>query len=64
MRNSLDQFVKHVDCMDKAYELPVVHRAFFAPRFEDTKPGKCELFGQFSALAGACAGWVKEDGMK
>lgn len=64
VKNSLEQFVKHVDCMDKAYELPVEHRAYFAPRFDAIKPEKCELFGQFSALVGACAEWVKEDGSK
>ncbi len=64
VKNSLDQFVRHVDCMDHAYELPLNHRAYFAPRFEDIRPEKCESFGQFSALTGACASWLKEDGRK
>lgn len=60
VKNSLEQFSKHVDCMDKAYELPVLHRAYFAPRFEE-KPEKCDVYEQFSAMISACGAWIKED---
>ena len=60
VKNSLEQFSKHVDCMDKAYELPVLHRAYFAPRFEE-KPEKCDVYERFSAMISACGTWIKED---
>ena len=60
VKNSLEQFSKHVDCMDKAYELPVLHRAYFAPRFEE-KPEKCDVYEQFSVMTRACGAWIKED---
>ncbi len=59
--NSIKKLVGHVDCMDQAYELPVLHRAFFAPRYTGDKPGKGEEFGKLSALSDACADWLKED---
>lgn len=61
VKNSMEKLVNHVNCMDNAYELPVVHRAFFAPRFIDQKPDKCDVFSQFSALAESCAHWLQED---
>ena len=61
VKNSVKKLTEHVDCMDKAYELPVLHRAFFAPRFAEIHPASCEEYSQFSALAQACAGWLKED---
>lgn len=61
VKNSLVRLVNHVNCMDHAYELPVLHRAFFAPRFADVHPDVCETFDQFSAMAQACATWLKED---
>lgn len=62
VKNSLEQFTSHVDCMDNAYELPVNHRAYFAPRYKYIKPVKCDEYDQFSALTAACAEWIKEDG--
>ena len=64
VRSSLKKFTEHVDCMDAAYELPVLHRGFFAPRFADQKPASCDEYKQFSALTGACAEWLKEDNQK
>ena len=64
VKNSVEQFVSHVDCMDCAYELPVMHRAYFAPRFSDVKPASCDSYDRFSALTAACAEWIKEDGQE
>ena len=61
VKTSMKKFAEHVDCMDNAYELPVTHRAYFAPRFADISPEKCDGYKQFTAMANACAEWVKED---
>ena len=58
---SIRKFTEHVNCMDQAYELPILHRAYFAPRFADQQPDQCEEYKQFSALTNACAEWLKED---
>ena len=64
VRISMKKFTEHVDCMDEAYELPVVHRAYFAPRFTDIHPGQCEEYKQFSAMMKACVEWLKEDELR
>ena len=64
VRNSIRKFADYVDCMDQAYELPVLHRAFFAPRFADQHPAKCDEYKQFSAVTGKCAEWMNEDEQK
>ena len=64
VKTSVQKLVDHVDRMDDAYELPVLHRAYFAPRFGDVYPAKADAYKQFSALTQACAGWLKEDGQK
>ncbi|MBR6186631.1 MAG: type I-E CRISPR-associated protein Cas7/Cse4/CasC [Clostridia bacterium] len=61
VKNSVKKLAEHVDCMDHAYELPVLHRAFFAPRHAELHPASCEQFSQFSSLARACAEWLEED---
>ena len=61
VKNSVKKLVEHVDCMDHAYELPVLHRAFFAPRFLEFHPASCTQFDQFSSLAHTCAEWLQED---
>lgn len=60
VKNSVQAFVKHVDCMDAAYELPVKHRVYFAPRFKDIKPEKCELTGKLNDVLASAATWYKE----
>lgn len=61
VKKSIEKLTAHVDCMDHAYELPVLHRAFFAPRFTGAQPKACDVYDQFTALAKACAEWLKED---
>ena len=61
VKNSVKKLTEHVDCMDHAYELPVLHRAFFTPRFADIHPESCEQFSQFSALTKTCTNWLHED---
>ena len=59
VRRSVKALTEYVDLMDRAYELPVLHRAFFAPRFQEIRPGTCESFERYSALTSACAGWLQ-----
>ena len=61
VENSLKKLTAHVDCMDHAYELPVLHRVFFAPRYPEIHPASCDKYSQFSALTKACAEWLQED---
>ena len=61
VQNSIRKFTEHVNCMDQGYELPIMHRAFFAPRFPDLHPETCDEYKQFSALTKACSEWMAED---
>ena len=61
VKNSLEKLTRHVNSMDRAYELPVLHRAYFAPRYADIQPDACDRYEQFSVMAKACAEWLKED---
>lgn len=60
VETSVAKLVDHVDMMDAAYELPIVHRLFFAPRFADKAPAKSECCKRFSDLTNACAAWLSE----
>ena len=62
VKNSLMKFVNHVNCMDKAYGLTVLHRGYFAPRYAEIKPEKCDQYEQFTSLAEAGAKWMEKDG--
>ena len=64
VKSSMKKFIEHVDCMDQAYELQINQRAYFAPRFTDIHPERCDEYKQFSAMTKACAEWLKEDGLK
>ncbi len=64
VKKSIGKFVDYVNCMDQAYELPVLHRTFFAPRFADVHPDRCDESRQFSSIVKTCAEWIKEDGTK
>ena len=61
VKNSVEKLVDHINNMDYAYELPIVHRAFFAPRYSDKKPNVSEVFDQFTALIQSCVSWLQED---
>lgn len=58
VKKSIEKLCAHVDCMDHAYELPICHRVFFAPRFSGIQPKSCQVCEQFSALTKACADWL------
>ena len=64
VKNSIKKLADHVDCMDQAYDLPVLHRAYFAPRFAEIHPASCSQYNQFTKLAQDCAGWLQEDNLK
>ena len=61
VKNSIEKLASHVDCMDNAYELPVLHRFFFAPRYTDVHPASCDMYTRFSDMAAACTAWLQED---
>lgn len=61
VKTSLKKLAAHVDCMDHAYELPVLHRACFVPRFSEETPQACDKYDRFAALVEACAAWLDED---
>ena len=58
VENSVTRLKEHVDLMDETYELPVVHRAFFAPRFANAAPAKCDPCHKFSELTQTVASWL------
>jgi len=58
---SVKKLTDHVNLMDESYELPVLHRAFFAPRFANLAPDKGEAYSKFSELTAACVGWLQEE---
>ena len=59
VENSVKKLAEQVDCMDRAYGLPVEARAWFAPRFVEIQPEKCERFDRFQDMVSACASWVR-----
>ncbi len=59
--NSIKKLLQHVECMDRAYELPIEHRIYFAPEFKDRQDGKNgQWVDKYSELMDLCAGWLKE----
>lgn len=58
VENSVIRLKDQVNLMDEAYELPVEHRAFFAPKYAEQKPEKCDAYAKFSELTKAVAGWL------
>lgn len=61
VKNSVKALAGFVDTMDEAYELPIRHRGYFAPRFADEiAPEKCEKFTKFNSLTAAVKEWIKE----
>lgn len=55
VENSIKRLAEYVDTMDNAYELPVITREWFAPRFKDVHPAKAEIYDKFSGLIEACS---------
>lgn len=61
VKNSVKALSDFVDVMDEAYELPIRHRAYFAPRFvSEFAPRKCDKFSKFNDLTAAVKEWIKE----
>ncbi|MBR3738945.1 MAG: type I-E CRISPR-associated protein Cas7/Cse4/CasC [Clostridia bacterium] len=60
VQKSLEKLVNHIDCMDRAFQLQVIHRAFFTERFDGIHPHNCEIFDDLPSLAHACAEWMQE----
>ena len=64
VQNSIRKFSDHVNMMDQAYELPILHRVIMVPRFPDIHPEKCNDCRQFSEMAECCVAWLDEDDHK
>lgn len=61
IKNSMSRLKDHVNRMDEAYELPVIHRAFFSPEYSSEAPEKCDIYNRFSELTKACSTWLNEE---
>lgn len=61
VRRSIEKLVEHVDYMDHAFQLSIVHRAFFAGRYPDISPKECDVFDNLPTLAKSCGTWLQED---
>ncbi len=59
VKESIEKLVAEVNLMEKAYRLPVTHRAWMALR-SDSKPDHCQSFNNFEQLVLACGNWAKE----
>lgn len=58
---SICKLLSHVDCMDKAYELPVLHRLCFAPGFENRQIlEQGEWTERFAQMGECCKTWLSE----
>lgn len=63
---SIYKLLEYVNCMDDAYELPIIHRVCFAPNYMKKEEFKKEELKKgvwvkkFSELTEMCAGWLKE----
>ena len=61
VKNSIRKLAEHVNQMDHAFELPVLHRMWLAPRYSVDHPVRCDLCEKMSALTDACSAWLRED---
>lgn len=59
--NSVQKLVSQIDLMDDTYELPVLHRGFFCPKYGDKVPAKGDAYRKFKELTDACSAWLSED---
>lgn len=59
--NSVKKLAEYVNRMDCAYELPILHRAWFAPGHAQDIPKFCEKYEKMSDLTNACAMWMREE---
>ena len=63
---SIYKLLEYVNCMDDAYELPIIHRVCFATNYMKKEEFKKEELKKgvwvkkFSELTEMCAGWLKE----
>lgn len=58
---SIDALLAHVEAMDRAYQLPIVHRAWLLPGYEKEVRLAGEGVPSLAALLDAVSNWVKED---
>lgn len=64
VKKSIDQLLDYINCMDEAYELPLVHRICFSPKKYQGENclRKGEWLDKFSELEKACGAWIDENG--
>ena len=61
VHNSICRLLRHVNSMDRAYELPVLYRLCFAPGFEDRKIlERGEWTERFAQMGDCCKVWLSE----
>lgn len=58
--NSVRALFDHVSKMDAAYSLPVAHRGYFAPRFNELSLDKGDCFASFDEMVNNCIAWMNE----
>lgn len=61
VKKSIDRLVEHVRTMDEVYQLPVQHRAWLIPGYEEEMSAKGECLASLPAMLEAVATWIKED---
>ena len=59
--NSIRKLLRHINRMDDAYELPILHRVCFAQDFEERHLlAQGEWMDKFAQLGEACVQWMRE----
>lgn len=61
VETSVKRLAEHVDNMDDAYELPIISRGWFAPKYGDIHPAKCETFKKYRELIDSCVACMRGD---
>ena len=59
VENSIKKLAEQVNCMDRAYGLPIEARAWFAPRYAEIQPEKCDSFDRFQDVISTCVSWLR-----
>ena len=59
VENSIKKLAEQVNCMDRAYGLPIEARAWFAPRYAEIQPEKCDRYDCFQDMVSTCLNWVR-----
>ena len=61
VENSVKRLAEYMDCMDQAYALPILERAWFCPRYSEIQPAGCKRFANYNELLAECVSMVRGD---